>query len=159
MSHARTPSVVAHFTILLVGICWIAGCGGPGWAPAWSQANPETRVEVDPIHRRILLYNSKDTTVELDEFSGQTDDGKQWVVKGLSITDNASGPRMANVAQLEQVGIITREAMAPLSQFLGLVATRMQIPAQPQMPPEIPQPIEPQTATKDPETRPAGGEE
>ncbi len=99
------------FFILWV-LFWLSGCN-PGTAPLWSQAAPETNIELDPARKIVKVHNSKDVNLSLDRLQAVTKDGGSLTVEGLNIIDNASAVRQANVAQLEAVSNVTRELMVP----------------------------------------------
>jgi hypothetical protein len=98
----------------------LGGCQ-PGVAPLWSQAKPETLIEIDPIARKLYVHNSKDVTIKVAELLAESKDGSKMSVKDLELIDNASNPRLANVEQLKQVEAITIAAMEPLNTFMQAV--------------------------------------
>ena len=110
--------------LYLLGLCCILGGGcAHGVAPLWSQAKPETVITFDPFKRAIYFHNSKDVDLSIEEFTGQTD-GTTWTLKGVKVVDNASAVRQANVQQLNAIGPITAEIMAPWR----ILANRVPIP-------------------------------
>lgn len=111
--------IVTMVVVLLLPSC------GPGIAPLWSQANPVTEIKVDPLSRTMSVYNSKDVSIKVEEFGGKSKDGAEFHVKGLELIDNASGPRLANVQQLEAVATVTAEIMKPIDNFLQVIAAKI----------------------------------
>ncbi len=103
------------------------GCGR-GHAPLWSQANPQTEVSVNPITKTITLFNNKDVNLSFEEFSGTTAEGATWAVKGLSIVDQSSPVRAANVQQLELAERITRAAFEGFGESLGRIIAEAMAP-------------------------------
>lgn len=109
---------------LVLAACLCAGCQH-GVAPLFSQAAPETYVEFDPITKRMILHNSKDTTLKIKKALAKktSDGGYEMELNDVDLIDNASNPRLANVQQLAQVKSITRELSYPLAVLAGRVST------------------------------------
>ena len=103
------------------------GCGR-GHAPLWSQANPQTELSVNPITKTITLFNNKDVNLSFEEFSGTTAEGATWAVKGLSIVDQSSPVRAANVGQLELAERITRAAFEGFGESFGRIIAEAMAP-------------------------------
>ena len=105
----------------------LPGCGR-GHAPLWSQANPQTEVAFNPITRTLTLFNNKDVNLTVEEFSGETAEGAKWVVRGLTIVDQSSPVRLANVQQLEVAERITRAAFEGFGEAFGKIIAEAMAP-------------------------------
>lgn len=102
---------ITSFFILFLGLAVTPGCS-PGTAPMWSQAKPETLIKFDPVSKTLYFHNSKDVDLKMERVVIEAD-GTKLTMEGLSVIDNASSVRTANVAQLDAIGPITTALMQP----------------------------------------------
>ena len=89
-------------TCLSVLMLALTGCSLP--------ANPGTTVEVDPVARRVYVYDTKDNDITIEGLDANFE-AKSIKVERFSIVNNASRVREANVQQItaytEQVRAVT----------------------------------------------------
>lgn len=92
--------------LVLIGL---SGCLGGCSLPA----NPHTSLQAGPFGGLFKFYDSKDNDLELEDanFDPQT---KGFTVKKLTIRNNASDPRRANV---EQIQAYTEQVKATTEMF------------------------------------------
>lgn len=96
-----------------VAAMWLMGCSLP--------ANPHTSIGFNPWSKTIEFYDSKDNEIEVTGLSYSKDAG-DFKLDKLTIRNNASDPRRANVEQInaytEQVKATTA-MMASMTQSIA----------------------------------------
>lgn len=101
----------------------LIGCHG--FAPLWSQANPETSLEIDPIRHRVLFYSNDGRALKANnlKFEKRADGTLVFSCDTLDCSERSVENRMANVAQMEASALVTREIMAPVNHLVdGVLA-------------------------------------
>lgn len=110
---------------LSIALLWcVAGCGIEGL----HNADPQTRLTVDPSTKEVKLWNNKDVDVSVDsvEYLGAQKDFK---LTNLKFRDNASDVRNANVNQMMgmayQAQVNWAGASNMVAQLTGLISEIM----------------------------------
>lgn len=111
----------------LAVLALMAGCGGRGWAPVWSQASPETSFEAayDPMSAtyRFQYYDSMGRSLTADELSAECSDGKKsFKAKGLKTSERSVENRLANVQQMDAGTRMTDSAFEGANKIFGTLA-------------------------------------
>lgn len=84
--------------VVCMAVAWmlmiLGGCG---------VANPKTQFSVNPITKTITFSDTKDNTLEIEDLEFVSANGSGASIKRLSLRNNASDVRIANVEQLKEV--------------------------------------------------------
>jgi len=99
--------MVRALVIVVVALC---GACGMGTAPIWSQANPETRMEFDPISRKFVFYSNDGRGLTADRLEAKSSGGAEFNADGLVITERSVENRIGNVEQMK-IGVEMTKAV------------------------------------------------
>jgi hypothetical protein len=97
-------------------------------------ANPTTSLTIDPYNRRISFKDNKDNDLNLKGFRFKGANGVSADIDDLSIRNNASDVRLANVPQMmavvEQINANWAGLIGTVKEVRGLISDVLPIVAQ-----------------------------
>lgn len=111
---------------ILIPLVFLTGCHG--WAPLWSQANPETSVEFDPLSHTVRFYSNDGRSLKLEGLSleKKADGSIVVVVKNMECAERSVENRQANVGQLLASAQVQAQINGMVSAIMGPLGVAMQ---------------------------------